>query len=154
MEPMVKIVDMKVYKKIHLNFLTIMCLMAVASVVLVKNSFYIIPWNTAGSKITTDVLLIGMIGLALLYSFYLRKQKEKMQGIIDFDEKLIFHRRYYRIRMWWLILSGATSCFLYVLTVYRFFFWFVLFDFLSLLLAFPSKFFFKRELNDNDVIFL
>jgi hypothetical protein len=153
MEPLVKTVDMKMYRKTHLNFLSVMCLMAVASFLLVRNSIDI-NWNIAVSTITTDALLIGIIGLAILYSFYIRKQKEKMQRIENFEEKLAFHRRYYKIRLWWLLLSGATSCLLYVLTAYKFFFWFVLFDFLSLLLAFPGKFFFKRELNDDEIIFL
>jgi NADH:ubiquinone oxidoreductase subunit K len=153
MGSLVKTVDMKVYRKIHLNFLTIMCLMAVASFILVQNGFYI-NWNFEGSTITVDILLIAMIGLAILFSLYSRRQKIKMQAIADFEEKLSFHRRYFWIRMWWLLLSGATSCFLFVLTSYRFFFWFVLFDFLSLLLAFPNKLLFKRELNEDEIIFL
>lgn len=153
MEPVVKIVDMKVYKKIYLNFLNIMAVMAVASFLLIRNGFYI-SWNPGKSGTLTDILLWGMVGLAVLYSFYLRRLKVAMQTIIDFDEKLAFHRRYFRIRMWWSILSGAVSCFLYLLTAHRFFFWFVLFDFFSLLLMFPNKFFFKKELNDEEIIFL
>jgi hypothetical protein len=153
MEPMVKTVDMKVYKKIHLNFLTMMCLMAVASFLLVQNGFFI-NWNFEESSITVDIVLISMIGLAIIFSLFSRKQKLKMQAIADFEEKLSFHRRYFLLRMWWLLLSGAISCFLFVLTTYRFFFWFVLFDFLSFLLAFPSKLFFIKELNDDEIIFL
>ena len=153
MESMVKIVDMKVYRKIYLNFLTVMTVMAVACFLLVRNGFYI-RWNQLNSGTMTDILLWGVVGIAVLYSFYLRQLKGKMQRIIDFDKKLAFHRRYFRTRMWWNIVSGATSCFLYLLTANRFFFWFVLFDFLSLLIVFPNKFFFKKELNDDEIIFL
>lgn len=141
------------YRKIHLYFLTMMCLMAVASLVLVRIGFYI-DWNLNESNISIDILLIAMVGLAILFSLYSRKQKVKMQVIAEFEEKLSFHRRYFLLRMWWMLLSGAISCFLFVLTTYKFFFWFVLFDFLSFLLSFPSKLFFKRELDDDEIIFL
>lgn len=144
---------MKLYRKIYLNFLTVMTLMAVTCFLFVRNGFYI-NWKIGDSGTMTDIFLWGMVGIAIIYSFYLRRLKEKMQGIIDFAEKLSFHRRYFRIRMWWNILSGASSCFLYLLTANRFFFWFVLFDFLSLLIVFPNKFFFKKELNDDEIIFL
>ncbi len=153
MDPMVKIVDMKVYKKIYLNFLTVMTMMAVACFLLVRNGIFI-NWNIGNPETITNILLFGMVGLALLYSFYLRSLKEKMQRLTNFEEKLAFHRRYFKTRMWWNILSGAISCFLYLLTAHRFFFWFVLFDFLSLLIIFPNKFFFKKELNDDEIIFL
>ena len=153
MGSMVKIVDMKVYRKIYLNFLTIMTIMSVASFLLVRNGFYI-HWDIGNTKNITDIFLWGMIGVAIPYSFYLRRLKGKMQLIIDFDKKLAFHRRFFSFRMWWSIVSGAISCFLYLLTTNRFFFWFVLFDFLSLLIVFPNRFSLKRELNDDEIIFL
>lgn len=153
MGSLVKTVNMKVYRKIHLNFLTLMCLMAVASFLLVRQGIYI-NWNFEESNITVDIVLIAMIGLAILFSLYSRRQKIKLHAIDEFEEKLSFHRRYFLIRMWWLLVSGTFSCFLFVLTTYRFFFWFVLFDFLSMLIVFPNRFSLKRELNDDEIIFL
>lgn len=144
---------MKVYRKTYFNFLAIMTIMAAGSFFLVQSGIYI-NWSSGNSNVITDVLLVTMIGVAVLYSFYLKRLKEKMQSILDFEEKLSFHRKYFNTRMWWNIASGAVSCFLYLLTAHRFFFWFVLFDFLSLLIVFPNKFFFKKELNDDEIIFL
>lgn len=153
MNEMVKTVDMKTYRRIYMNFLAMMTAMAVAVFMLVQKGIYI-PIKITDPDSMTNILLIGMVALAFGYGYILRKLRAKLLTIADFEEKMAFHRKYFKIKMWWNILSGATSCFLYLLTGNRFFFWFVLFDFLSMLLSSPRQFFFKRELNDDDIIFL
>lgn len=153
MDNLVKTVDMKGYRRIYLSFLSLMTVMAVAVFVLVQMGIYI-RLELADPDWIINILLFGMVALAFLYGYYLRKLKIKLLSIPDFEDKLAFHRKYFRIKMWWNLLSGTTSCLLYLLTANRFFFWFVLFDLLGLLLSAPKPFFFRRELNDDDIIFL
>jgi hypothetical protein len=150
---MVKIVDMKIYRKIYFNFLAIMCVMIAAVYLLVKNGIYLGQFFIQSKTIVYGFLAL-MLAVTFVYSLYLRRQREKLQAIADFDKKLAFHQNYFKTRMWWQILGGATSCILYMITAHRYFFWFALFDLLSLVVVFPNKFFFKKELNDEDIIFL
>ena len=94
---MVKTVEMKVYRKLYINFLTIICLMIIGSYFLVRNGISI-RWEATQSKMIKNILLFGMIAMAIAYTIYLRKQKDILQGISDFSEKIIFHEKYFKIR--------------------------------------------------------
>jgi hypothetical protein len=119
----------------------------------VSNGLFL-RWEPAQSTQMKNIILFGMVGVAIAYSLYLRKEKEKMQSIHDFDEKLIAHQRYFKIRMWWYLLSTIASCILYILVANTFFLYFALFELLMLIVVFPNKLFFKKELQDDDIIFL
>jgi hypothetical protein len=127
--------------------------MIAGSYFLVSNGLFL-RWKAVQSVQIKNIILYGMVGFAIVYSIYLRNQKEKMQSIHDFDEKLIAHQRYFKTRMWWYLLSTVASCILYILVAHTFFLYFALFELLMLIVVFPNKFFFKKELQDDDIIFL
>ncbi len=151
---MVKTVEMNLYRKLYANYLIVICIMIAASYFLVSRGIYV-RWGSFQLLSTiSKLMLFSLIGLAVIYGFYLRNQKDKMQGMTDFEKKLSAHRRYFNIRMRWYILSAAVSCVLCLLVANRFFLFFALFELLMLLIVFPNKAFFRKELNDEEIIFL
>ncbi|MET0394415.1 MAG: hypothetical protein ABW019_14810 [Chitinophagaceae bacterium] len=149
---MVKTVSLKPYKKQYLNVLVVTATGAAATLLLGLNGLFL-QWDAAASELVKQVFLFGMIGLALLFTFYMHKQKEKLYAIAGFDEKMAFYEKFYAKRMWWYVLSCAVSCFLYLLTAKAFFLYFAFAELVMLLIVFPNQAFFKKELNDDGIIF-
>jgi hypothetical protein len=149
----VKTIDMKEYRKSYLNYFILTCIIITGSFLAAKNDLYI-RWGGSPSIVLKDFLLYGMLGIAVLYSIFLKNQREKLRAVADFEEKKKFHKRYFHIRMVWYIGSCLVSCILFLLVANWFFFYFALFELLMLLIVFPNKFFFKKELNDDDIVFI
>jgi len=136
-----------------MNFLGGMTVLAMAAFIFVQQGF-VGAWANKDESQVINVLLIGVVGIAVVYGYYLRKLRIRLLTILEFEKKMAFHRKYFLIKMWWNLLSGIVSCSLYLLTARKFFFWFVLFDLFTLLLSSPRAAFFKRELNDDEIVFL
>ena len=70
------------------------------------------------------------------------------------DEKLVFHRHYFKTRLLWYVLSGIVACILFVIVGQWLFLYFAIFDLAMLLILYPTKSFFKKELDDEEIIFI
>ena len=149
----VKTIEMKLYRKLYLGYFLLTCSNIGISYLMQQNGVYI-GWNNSSSVTTKNILLYGMIGVAIIYSLYLQNQKTKLRSIKDFDVKKEFHEKYFKIRMTWYVISCFVSCVLFLLVGNWLFFYFGLFELFLLLIVFPNKFLFKKELEDDDIVFI
>jgi hypothetical protein len=138
-----KVINLKPLKKIYFNFLALCLLITIGSFVLYKTGFQLFPGNNWVFEMK-DFLLWGMVGLAVVFTMYQVNQRRKLQALPTVDAKISFFEVYYRHRLWWHVLSCVISGSLLLLTARMIFFYFCLFDLLSMLLAYPSEFIIKK----------
>ena len=150
---MFKTVELRIYRKIYFNCLALLCLVIAASLFLGLSGWQYQKLPAQPNRIK-DVLLYGMILLAILYSIFRRRQDEKLNTLTEFNEKLVFHRHYFKTRLLWYVLSGIVACILFVIIGQWLFLYFAIFDLAMLLILYPTKSFFKKELDDEEIIFI
>ena len=143
--------DIAPYKKAYTGVLVICILSVAASFFIVRQGFAILA-NVPATKTLKDIIMYSMIGAAAIFSFYQQKQKQRLLSFTDFDEKLAFYQKIFHSRLWWYALSCIVSAFLLFLTARKFFLYLAIFDLVVMLLAFPNKMLFKKELNEEDLI--
>ncbi len=147
-----KIVRHKTFKRIFINFLVICLIVNITSFILFKARINVFPfiWVALGVR---NVLLYALVGVALIFAFYIISNKQKLRRLQTFDEKIRHFEKYYTRRLWWHVISCLTSAIFLQLTWHIIFFYFSLFDLLSLLSAYPSREILKKELDEEDLIF-
>jgi hypothetical protein len=101
-----------------------------------------------------DLFMILLIGSAVFYSFWQQKQRREMVKIMDFQSRVSAYKRIYLSRLYWHMLSGAISSIIYLTTSRRLFLIFAVLDLITMMLVYPNKFVFKRELMDDEIEFL
>ena len=148
-----KVINLKPLKKIYFNFLALCLLITIGSFVLYKTGFQLFRGSNWVIEMK-DFLLWGMVGLAVIFTMYQVNQRRRLQALQTVDEKITFFEVYYRRRLWWLILSCIVSSFLLLLTARMIFFYFCLFDLLSMLVAYPSELIIKKELKEDELMFV
>jgi len=146
-----KAMDIAPYKKAYTGVLIICILSVAVSFFIVRQGFAILA-NVPATKTLKDIIMYSMIGAAAIFSFYQQKQKQRLLSFTDFDEKLAFYQKIFHSRLWWYALSCIVSAFLLFLTARKFFLYLAIFDLVVMLLAFPNKTLFKKELNEEDLI--
>jgi membrane protein implicated in regulation of membrane protease activity len=146
-----KAMDIAPYKKAYIGVLFI-CILSVTASFLIVWQGYAILANIPETKTVKDIIMYSMIGVAAIFSSYQRKQKQKLATLTDFDEKISFYQKIYNTRLWWHVISCVISAFLLFLTARKFFLYLAIFDLVLMLLAFPNKMLFKKELNEEDLI--
>jgi hypothetical protein len=150
---MFKMADLKIYKRIFYSCLSVSCAMILGSWLLMKTGWYVVGSNSFTNGVK-DIIMFGMIGLATLYTFYANNQKKKLLAIKNIEEKLQFHRKIFKMRLMWNVFACALSCFLFLLLGRNIFLYFALYDLFMLLILFPNKTFFKKELKDEEIVFV
>jgi hypothetical protein len=95
-----------------------------------------------------------MVGIAVVVTMWQVDQRKKLQALPSVDEKIVFFESYYRRRLWWHVLSCGVSAFLLLTTARMLFFYFGLFDLLTMFLAYPSKLIIKKEMREDDLLFV
>jgi hypothetical protein len=148
-----KVINLKLLKKIYLNFLTICILITIGSFVFYKIGVQFFRSSSWVIEMK-DLLLWGMVGLAVVFTMFQVNQRRRLQALLTVDEKISFFEAYYRKRLWWHVLSCAVSGFLLLLTVRMIFLYFCLFDLLSMFFAYPSEFIIKKEMKEDDIMFV
>ncbi|HMK25249.1 MAG TPA: hypothetical protein VK483_04400 [Chitinophagaceae bacterium] len=148
-----KVIKLKPLRNIYLNFLVICLLITIGSFILYKTGFQFFRGSNWVVEMK-NLLLWGMVGLAVVFTMYQVNQKKKLQALLTVDEKISFFEVYYRRRLWWHVLSCVVSGFLLLLTARMIFIYFCLFDVLSMLLAYPSEFIIKKEMKEDDLMFV
>ncbi|HEX2533455.1 MAG TPA: hypothetical protein VHK69_06955, partial [Chitinophagaceae bacterium] len=122
----VKRVHLKWYKGVYVRGLVAVLLTIFFSWLLVQNGWF--AGHSSVSVTLTNFLLYGMVLVAFVFSWYQRRELKKLQSITEFTARVNHHRKYYRNRLAWFVLSVITSCFLYYLTGRGFFLYFSLFE--------------------------
>jgi hypothetical protein len=127
--------------------------MVIGSWLLIKTGMFI-PASASIKNSFKDVIMIGLIGAAALHTIYTNSQRKKLLTIENIEEKLAFHRKIFKMRIMWNVVACALSCFLFLLIGRNIFLYFALYDLFMLLILFPNKTFFKKELNDQEIVFV
>ena len=149
----VKTIEVKEYKKIYINFLTLMCIMIAGTFFMLKTGVFVKRPPEESIQLRR-ILVIGLVLTSIIYSYYQKVQKDKLRAFIEFEDKKLFHLKYYKIRILWFVLSCLASCILFLVVANWFFFYFALFELLLMFITFPNRYFFKREMNEDDIVFV
>jgi hypothetical protein len=100
------------------------------------------------------ILLAAFILAPLYFGSQSRKKLKSLDGIEDFEEKQQLHEAMYKGRVWWLALMAAGSCVLYLTSGRVYFLYLSLFEYLMLLVSFPNERLIRKELKNEDIIFI
>ena len=146
-------IDVRRYRNIFWQTLIPKLVVAVASFFMVTNGIYLLEGFDPGKKLTLPVLILLVI-LATFHSQYQRKRLAKLQEITDFDQRVEEYEKFYQFRLLWYLFSCLVSCGLSLLTGRYLFLGFAALDILISLPLFPSLQLFKRELKNEEIIFL
>lgn len=151
---MVKIIQLKPYRTIYFTFLVISVVFTVLSYLLVSSGFYL-HWEQQQSVLYKNIFVYTLIGLAILFTSYLSKQRKKIQAIEEYDVKISLHLEMYKHRILWGFANCTLACILYPIIAHSAFLYFAIFDIIfSLLMMFPNKIMFRKELNDDEIEFI
>lgn len=150
---MIKTVELAPYRQWFRTTFTITLLLIAGSILLVWMDLRpsLAP---ASTKLLRDLLWYGPLVLVVLYTFYIVKQQRKLLLIADFEERKVFHANLYRRRMYGYMVSTFLACVLYWLMATRFYLYISFFEILGLLVGFPRRQIFQRELGDPDIVFV
>src|SRR6185436_132954 len=122
-----KAVEIATYRKPY-AWALLLCIISLAgSFILVKQGYTLLIDETV-ARIIKFVFLFGTIGVAALFSSYMKKQKQKIIGLSDLDEKLICYQKVFRSRLWFYFYCCIGSAFVYYVTTSKSLFYFGLFD--------------------------
>jgi hypothetical protein len=103
-------------------------------------------------RLSTPIMAVLVI-LSFMHSSYQRRRLAKLYSVESFEDRARQHQRIYQFRLFWFLFSAFTSCCLFVLAQHRLFFYFALFDTLLLVMNYPNKQVFRRELQEEEIIF-
>ena len=148
-----KIVDLSFYKSKFKVFFSITSAILVISYLLVYYGYTLIK-NVQDSDQLKNLFMILLIGSAVFYSFWQQKKRRELVKIGDFSERLNAYRTIYLSRLYWHMLSGSVAAGIYFVTGRRLFLIFAVLDLITMMLVYPNKYVFKRELMDDEVEFI
>ncbi|RXK59729.1 hypothetical protein ESA94_11755 [Lacibacter luteus] len=150
---MVKTVFLKNYRPYFFLLLFTACVLTLISYSLVAADLYVhLPLEDA--RLYKNIFFIIIVAASFVYGYYLKKQREKLQAIEDYDLKIATHIILYRKRILWGFLNCLLACILFVIIGYKTFFYFALIDVVMMLMQFPNKAVFNKELNDDEIEYL
>jgi hypothetical protein len=147
-----KVVDHKPLRRTFYNFLAICTVITAGSSLLYLSGFGLFRYSSWTIRLK-DIFLLIVVCLAAVFFFYQQGQRKKLLSITNFEEKVSYYEVFYRNRLWWQVFSCVLSGFLLLVTHRIIFLGFCLFDFISMLIAYPSPSVIKKELNDDDIVF-
>lgn len=150
---MIKTIELAPYRRWFRTTLTIAILLVAGSMLLVWLQANPVL-EPSSAKLIRNLLLYGPLCLAFAFTFYIRKQREIMMAIPDFESRKNFHQSLFRKRLYWCVISTTLACTLYWLLTHPFYLYVSLFEIVGVLLSFPHPFIFKRELQDPEIVFI
>ncbi len=113
---------------------------------------YLLHGFDPGAKLTLPILSV-MVVLSVWHSKYQRKQLLALIIIDEFDARVQEYEKLYTFRMLWYLFSCLVSCFLAVLTGRTLFTYYAAFDILVSISYYPKLALFKRELQNDEIMF-
>jgi hypothetical protein len=145
-------IDVAPFKKQHLTYIAISFIPMVISYVLASRGYSMI-----NDPVVNEVIKWVFLAATFISSFIVtRNHKEKLKsihGLESFGEQVAQYKKIYDQRLVVNVIIGLTACIFYVLTARKIFILFALFDLVVLLVMFPNKNVFRRELNNNEITF-
>ena len=145
-------IEIKKYKIVFFQTLIINLASIAGSYLLVNNGVYYLLQYEGGKKLTLPILSV-MVILAALHSRYQKKELIRLSTIDDFDKKIDEYERFYKFRMIWFFFSCLISCILSVFSNQYLFLCYAGFDVLISLQFYPTLKRFKRDLQNEEIIF-
>jgi hypothetical protein len=145
-------IDVAPFKKQHLTYIAISFIPMVISYVMASRGYSII-----NDPVANEVIKWVFLAATFISSFIVtRKHKQQLlsiHGLPSFYEQVAQYKKIYDQRLVVNVIIGITACILYVLTARKIFILFALFDLIVLLVMYPNKNVFRRELNNNEITF-
>lgn len=145
-------IDTAPFKKQHITYIAISFIPMVIAYVLANRGYSMIPDPTV-NEVLKWVFLAGTFIASFIIT---RKHKEKLKTIHSltaFDDQVVQYKKIYDQRLMVNALIGVLACILYALTARRIFIIFAIFDLVVLLIMYPNKNVFRRELNNQEITF-
>jgi hypothetical protein len=144
-------IEVREFKSIFYTGLAVMALFIVGSYLWVNSGVVRLSIFALLGTLSSWIL-IAMMLLTIAYGSYRRKRMNAIVSENDFTVKVREYTKVYKLHNAWFALSCFVSCFLFVVTVRNFFFYFACVQLLITLAAYPSRALFKRELKEEDVV--
>lgn len=145
--------NLKPFKNLFYTVLSTNAALTVATFVAGANVFSIVLLQEDSLKQTRGLLLLLVAG-AIFQNTYQKKLLKKLDGLIDFEEKVSHYLKIYKLRLYWKCSSCMASCFIHILTGRNIFLYFAVFDVLTTWTYFPNKTLIQKELKTEDVLFI
>ena len=145
--------NLKPFKNLFYTVLSINAALTVATFVAGSNVFSIVLLQEDSLKQTRGLLLL-LVVVAIFQTTYQKKLLKKLDGLIDFEEKVPHYLKIYKLRLYWKCSSCIASCFIHILTGRNIFLYFAVFDVLTTWTYFPNKTLIRKELKTEDVVFV
>ncbi len=148
-----KTIDLSFYKAKFKIFFSISSAVLVTCYLLAFFGFTLIKNQTHADQVK-NLFMIVLIGSAVFYSFWQTKQRRELAKIMDFKARVDCYRSIYMSRLYWHMLSGIVASMVYLTTSRRLFLIFAVLDLVTMMLVYPNKLVFKRELMDDEIEFI
>ncbi|NII24447.1 hypothetical protein HB364_05125 [Pseudoflavitalea sp. X16] len=146
------IIDTAPFKKQHITYVAISFIPMVISYVL-ANKGYSMNISPALND-TIKWLFLGVtFGVSFLLSGRQKARLKIIQSLPSFDEQVAQYQKLYDQRLLTTALIGVAASVCYALTARRIFLIFAIFDLVILLIMYPNKTIFRRELNNPEITF-
>lgn len=146
------VIDVAPFKKQHLTYIAVSFIPMVISYVLASRGYSMI-----GDPAVNETIKWLFLGLTFGVSFILtRRQRAKLktiQSLPSFDEQVAQYKTIYDQRLVVNALIGVAASICYALTARRIFILFAILDLIVLLIMYPNKNVFRRELNNQEITF-
>ena len=145
-------VDIKKYKSVFYICLVTNIVCTAFSFLLAANGFRLLSNFYPDTRLTLSILFM-MVVFAFLHSSFTRSRLRKLSLIESFEERVAAYEKLYRLRIIWFLFSGFVSCALAVLSGRTLFCYYAMFDIVISLSYYPNLILFKKELNNEEIIF-
>jgi hypothetical protein len=145
--------NLKHFKNVFYTLLCINIILTLATYVAGANVFSIVLLREDSIK-QTRVLLLLLVVAAVFQTIYQKKLLKRLDGLTDFDEKVIHYMNIYKLRLYWKCASCLASCFIHILTGRNTFLYFAVFDVLTTWTYFPNKALIRKELKTEEIVFV
>lgn len=145
-------IDVAPFKKQHLTYIAISFIPMVISYVLASRGYSMLTDETV-NEVIKWVFLAGTFIASFMVTRKHKAQLLAIHGLPAFDEQVAQYKKIYDQRLVVNVIIGIAACILYVLTARRIFILFALFDLVVLLVMYPNKNVFRRELNNSEISF-
>lgn len=145
-------IDNKKYKSVFYLYFTINIVCTGVSFLIAANGFWLLHSFYPDTRLTLSILFV-MVIFAFIHSSFTRNKLRKLLLIEDFEKREKAYESLYRLRVFWFLFSSLVSCILAVLSGRTLFCYYAMFDIVISLNYYPSLSLFRKELNNNDIIF-
>jgi hypothetical protein len=146
------IIDTAPFKKQHITYIAICFIPMVISYVL-ANKGYSMNISPALNETIKWLFLGATFGVSFLLSGRQKARLKTIQSLPSFDDQVAQYQKLYDQRLLTTALIGVAASVCYALTAKRIFLIFAIFDFVILLIMYPNKTVFRRELNNPEITF-